>query len=88
MKRTTMSKLTVAEIAEELLKVFDLDDEALGIAMESLHNRVGAQEGDKEVATSMLQEAFLIAMRRSNEKELREFEQMKFESFLPKGKPN
>jgi hypothetical protein len=83
-----MTKLIVAEIAEELLKMFDLDDESLGIAMEALHNRIRAQEDDQEVATKMLQEAFLIAMRRSNESELREFERMKFESFLPKGRPN
>jgi hypothetical protein len=83
-----MAKLTVAEIAEEMLKVFELDDEALGIAMEALHNRVGAQEADPEVATKMLQEGFLVALRRSNVKELREFERMKFESFLPKGRPN
>jgi hypothetical protein len=36
----------------------------------------------------MLQEAFLVAIRRSNAKELREFERMKFESFIPKGKSN
>jgi hypothetical protein len=82
------TKLTVAEIARELLNVFDLDDGSLGIAMESLHNRVRAQEGDQEVATKMLQEGFLIAVRESKAKELREFERMKFESFLPKGKPN
>jgi hypothetical protein len=67
-----MPKLTVAEIAEELLELFELDDGSLGIAMEVLYNRVRAQEADQELATKMLQEAFLVAMRRSNEKELRE----------------
>jgi hypothetical protein len=83
-----MAKLTVAEIAEEILKVFELDDEALGVAMEELHNRVRAQEADPEMATKMLNEGFLAALRRSNEKELREFERRKFEFFSPKGKPN
>jgi hypothetical protein len=46
-----MPKLTVAEIAEEFLKVLDLHGETLGIAIEALHNRVRAQEGDQEVAT-------------------------------------
>jgi hypothetical protein len=81
-------KLTVAEIAEELLKLFELDDGSLGIAMQSLRHRVRAQEGDEEAVTKLLQEGFLIAMRKSNAKALREFELMKFESYLPKGKPN
>ena len=38
-----MAKLTVTDIADEILKVFDLDDEALAVAMEELHNRVKAQ---------------------------------------------
>ncbi len=68
-----MKKLTVTDIADEILKVFDLDGEALAVAMEELHNRVKAQEADPEVATTMLTESFLAALRRSNEKELREF---------------
>jgi hypothetical protein len=82
-------KLTVADIAQEMLKVFDLDGEAVGVAMEELHNRVKAEEADPEVATKMLTEGFLDAMRRSNEKELREFAGIKFESFSAAGrKPN
>jgi len=73
-----MTKLTVTDIADEILKVFDLDGEALGVAMEELHNRVKAQEADPEVATKMLTESFLAALRRSNEKELREFARIKF----------
>jgi hypothetical protein len=85
----TVPKLTVAEIAEEILKMFDLDGEALGFAMEELHNRVRSEEADREVATKMLTEGFLDAMRRSNEKELREFARIKFESFSAVGrKPN
>jgi hypothetical protein len=76
-----MTKLTVADIANEMLKAFDLDDAPGGVAMEQLHNRVKAQEGDPEVATKMLNEGFLAALRKSNEKELREFARMKFESF-------
>jgi hypothetical protein len=34
-----MTKLTVTDIADEILKV-DLDGEALAVAMEELHNRV------------------------------------------------
>jgi hypothetical protein len=64
-----MTKLTVTDIADEILKVFDLDGEALAVAMEELHNRVKAQEADPEVATKMLTESFLAALRRSNEKE-------------------
>jgi hypothetical protein len=75
-----MTKLTVTDIADEILKVFDLDGEALAVAMEELHNRVKAQEADPEVATKMLTESFLAALRRSNEKELREFARIKFES--------
>jgi hypothetical protein len=67
-------------------KVFDLDGEALAVAMEELHNRVKAQEPDPEVATKMLTESFLAALRRSNEKELREFARMKFESFSVVGR--
>jgi hypothetical protein len=83
-------KLTVAEIAEEMLRVFDLDGEALGFAMEELHNRVKSEEADPEVATKMmLTEGFLDAMRRSNEKEQREFARIKFESFSAVGRnPN
>jgi hypothetical protein len=76
-----MTKLTVTDIADEILKVFDLDGEALAVAMEELHNRVKAQEADPEVATKMLTESFLAALRRSNEKELREFARIKFEFF-------
>ena len=64
-----MTKLTISDIADEILKVFDLDGEALAVAMEELHNRVKAQEADPEVATKMLTESFLAALRRSNEKE-------------------
>jgi hypothetical protein len=74
-----MTRLTIADIADEMLKVFDLDDALGGHAMEQLHNRVKAQETDPEVATRMLNEGFLAALRRSNEKEVREFTQMKFE---------
>jgi hypothetical protein len=82
-------KLTVADIADEMLKVFDLDGEALGVAMEELHDRVKAEEADPEVATKMLTEGFLDAMRRSNEREPREFARIKFESFSAVGrKPN
>jgi hypothetical protein len=85
----TVPKLTVAEIAEEMLKMFDLDGEAIGFAMEELHNRVKSEQADAEVATKMLTEGFLDAMRRSNEKELREFARIKFESFSAVGrKPN
>jgi hypothetical protein len=35
-----MTKPTVTDIADEILKVFDLDGEALAVAMEELHNRV------------------------------------------------
>jgi hypothetical protein len=84
-----LPKLTVADIAEEMLNVFDLDGEALGVAMEELHNRVKAEEADPEAATKMLTAGFLEAMRRSNEKELREFARIKFESFSAVGrKPN
>jgi hypothetical protein len=51
-----------------------------------LHNRVKAQEADPEVATKMLTESFLAALRRSNEKELREFARIKFESFSVVGR--
>jgi hypothetical protein len=78
-------KPTVADIAEEMLKVFDLDGEAVGVALEELHNRVKAEEADPEVATKMLTEGFLDAMRRSNERELREFARIKFESFSAVG---
>jgi hypothetical protein len=81
-----MAKLTVTDIAGEILKVFDLDGEALAVAMEELHNRVKAQETDPEVATKMLNEGFLAAMRKSNEKELREFARIKFESFSVEGR--
>jgi hypothetical protein len=81
-----MAKLTVTDIAGEILKVFDLDGEALAVAMEELHNRVKAQETDPEVATKMLNEGFLAAMRKSNEKELREFARIKFESFSVMGR--
>jgi hypothetical protein len=75
-----VAKLTVTDIAGEILKVFDLDGEALAVAMEELHKRVKAQEADPEVATKMLTESFLAALRRSNEKELREFARIKFEA--------
>ena len=81
-----MAKLTVTDIAGEILKVFDLDDGALAVAMEELHNRVKAQETDPEVAAKMLNEGFLAAMRKSNEKELREFARIKFESFSVVGR--
>ena len=74
------SKLTIADIADEMLKVFDLDDARGGLAMEELHHRVKAQETDPEVATKMLNEGFLAALRKSNEKEFREFARIKFES--------
>jgi hypothetical protein len=45
-----------------------------------LFDRVKAQKADPEVATKMLTESFLAALRRSNEKELREFARIKFES--------
>ena len=64
-----MTKLTVADIADEILKAFDLDDAPGGLAMEQLHNRVKAQETDPEMATKMLNEGFLAALR------------MKFQSF-------
>jgi hypothetical protein len=80
-----MVKLNATDIADEILKVFDLDGEALAVAMEGLHNRVKAQEADPEVATKMLTESFLAALRRSNEKELREFARIKFESFSGAG---
>ena len=84
-----MKTLTIADIADEMLKAFDLDDALGGLAMERLHDRVRAQETDPEVATKMLNEGFLAAMRKSNEKELREFTLMKFESFsVAGGKPN
>jgi len=52
-------------------------------------NRVKAQETDPEMATKMLNEGFLAALRRSDEKELREFARMKFESFSVAGRtPN
>jgi hypothetical protein len=35
-----MAELSVTDIASEILKVFDLDGEALAVAMEELHNRV------------------------------------------------
>jgi hypothetical protein len=73
-----MTKLTVADIADEMLKAFDGRG---GLAMEQLHNRVKAQETDPEMATKMLNEGFLAALRKSNEKELREFARMKFKSF-------
>jgi hypothetical protein len=40
-----MTKLTVTDIADEILKVFDLYDEALAVAMEELHNRVKSPGG-------------------------------------------
>jgi hypothetical protein len=84
-----MRKLTTADIADEMLKMFDLDDAPGGLAMEQLHNRVKAQETDPEVATRMLNEGLLTAMRKSNEKELREFARMKFGSFSVVGRtPN
>jgi phage-related baseplate assembly protein len=84
-----MTKLTIADIADEMLKAFDLDDALCGLAMEQLHNRVKAQETDPEMATEMLNQGFLAALRKSNEKELREFARMKFESFAVAGRmPN
>jgi hypothetical protein len=72
-----------------MLKAFDLDDALCGLAMERLHNRVKAQETDPEMATKMLNEGMLAALRKSNERELREFAQMKFESFSAVGRtPN
>jgi hypothetical protein len=56
------------------------------VAMEGLHNRVKAQEADPEVATKMLTESFLAALRRSNEKELRELARIKFEFFSVVGR--
>jgi hypothetical protein len=81
-----MAKLSVTDIASEILKVFDLDGEALAVTMEELHNRVKAQGTDPEVATKMLNEGFLAAMGKSNEKELREFARIKFESFSVVGR--
>jgi len=43
-----MTKLTIADIADEMLKVFELDDALGGLAMEQLHNRVRSQETDPE----------------------------------------
>jgi hypothetical protein len=84
-----VTKLTIADIADEMFKVFELDGEVLGVTMEELHNRVKAQEADPEVATKMLTDGFLAALCRSNEKELREFARIKFESFLAAGRqPN
>jgi hypothetical protein len=84
-----VTKLTIADIADEMFKVFELEGEALGITMEELHNRVKAQEADPEVATKMLTDGFLAALCRSNEKELREFARIKFESFSAAGRqPN
>ncbi len=57
-----MTKLTVADIADEILKAFDLDDARGGLAMEQLHNRVKAQEADPDMATKMLNEGFLAAL--------------------------
>ena len=76
-----MTKLTISDIADEMLKAFELDDGPGGLAMEQLHNRVKAQETDPEMATKMLNEGFLAALRKSNEKEFREFARMKFKSF-------
>jgi hypothetical protein len=81
-----MTKLTVADIADEMLNALDLDDALGGLAMEQLHDRVKAQETDPQVAIRMLNEGFLAALRRSNEKELREFARMKFESFSVDGR--
>jgi len=84
-----MTKLTIADIADEMFKVFELEGEALGVTMEELHNRVKAQEADPEAATKMLTDGFLAALCRSNEKELREFARIKFESFSAAGRqPN
>jgi phage-related baseplate assembly protein len=88
-KEVIMTKLTIADIADEMLKAFDLDDALCGLAMERLHNRVKAQETDPEMATKMLNEGMLAALRKSNERELREFARMKFESFSVAGRmPN
>jgi hypothetical protein len=54
--------------------------------MEELHNRAKAREADPKVATKMLTESFLAALRRSNEKELREFARIKFEFFSVVGR--
>jgi hypothetical protein len=54
-----MTKLTITDIPDEMLKVFDLDDALGGLAMEQLHNRVKAQESDPEMATKMLNEGLL-----------------------------
>jgi hypothetical protein len=85
-REAIMMKLTITDIADEMLKVFELDGEALGVAMEELHNRIKAQEADPQVATKMLTDGFLAALRRSNEKELREFARIKFESFSVVGR--
>jgi hypothetical protein len=53
-----MTKLTIADIADEMFKVFELEGEALGVTMEELHNRVKAQEADPEAATKMLTVGF------------------------------
>ena len=63
-----MTKLTVADIADEILKAFDLDDAPGGLAMEQLHNRVKAQETDPEMATKMLNEGFLAALQVQRER--------------------
>ena len=57
-----MTKLTIADIADEMLRAFDLDDAPGGVAMEQLHNRVKAQQTDPEMATKMLNEGFLAAL--------------------------
>jgi hypothetical protein len=41
-----VTKLTIADIADEMFRVFELEGEALGVTMEDLHNRVKAQEAD------------------------------------------
>jgi hypothetical protein len=84
-----MTKLTIADIADEMLKAFDLDDALCGLAMEQLHDRVKAQETDPEMAAKMLNEGMVAALGKSNERELREFARMKFESFSVAGRtPN
>jgi hypothetical protein len=84
-----MTMLTIADIADEMFKMFDLDDALRGLATEESHNWVKAQETDPEVATKMLNEGMLAALRMSNERELREFARMKFESFSVVGRmPN